>query len=92
MDLTDLERRAKHCVTHHHACDCREYGLQRQIVDLQERLAAGVEANKSLRDHIVWMEERLAAWGELGDYLRVSHLLDRIPLDKRDKLIDLGEV
>jgi len=37
--------RADRCVTHHHACDCREYELQERIQQLEEEL----EAEKNTR-------------------------------------------
>jgi len=39
--------RAEHCVTHHHACDCREWVHAEQIAALESRLAA---ANALLRE------------------------------------------
>ena len=36
--------RADRCVTHHHACDCREYELQERIRQLESERDALVEA------------------------------------------------
>jgi len=36
--------RADRCVTHHHACDCREYELQERIQQLESERDALVEA------------------------------------------------
>lgn len=41
-NLADLERRARHCLTHHAGCDCREYRLTKAEADrdlLMERVA-----------------------------------------------------
>ncbi len=38
--MEDLEHRAKHCVTHHHACDCREWKHEQEVTVLAEKLRA----------------------------------------------------
>lgn len=43
--LERLEHKAKYCVTHHHACDCREYAYKKLISDLEVRLAVWLEDN-----------------------------------------------
>lgn len=49
MADNDLERRAKHCTTHHHACDCREWRHRREVNLLKERLAAWRELSFMVR-------------------------------------------
>ena len=34
--MSSLKERAANCVTHHHACDCREYKQQARIDELVE--------------------------------------------------------
>ena len=38
--MEDIERRAKHCTTHHHACDCREWYHLQALNELETELAA----------------------------------------------------
>ena len=47
--------RAERCVTHHHACDCREWEHACEIESLQSRLAA---ANALLRDVSRYLDPR----------------------------------
>ena len=38
--MSDLELLAKHCTTHHHACDCREAMFKARIAELEHKNAA----------------------------------------------------
>jgi len=51
-DRVQAARRAKQCVTHHRACDCREYAHQRQIAALTQRVV----------DTSAWWERHAAEW------------------------------
>lgn len=47
MTDLNLKRRAAHCVTHHYACDCREYEMQKRLQKAErERDAARAEVER----------------------------------------------
>ena len=51
----NLERRAQHCVNHHHACDCREWHQQQQLDKCDAEIA-------QLRAELVAKDKQLATW------------------------------
>jgi predicted CoA-binding protein len=48
MSFEELEKRAKNCVTHSYACDCREYFYRREITKLQDVVDILRESNSFL--------------------------------------------
>ena len=57
----DLKRQAKHCVTHHHACDCREFATANDALALY-RIVRLVQAYGKKDKLAVDIAEVLSQW------------------------------
>ena len=60
MDINDLKHRAKHCITHHHACDCREYMWKKEQEQLKARVESVCFSNQELQARVKELEGLLA--------------------------------
>lgn len=50
------KQRADRCVTHHHACDCREYAHQQEVATLRREVELQNEQVEYLRREISRLE------------------------------------
>lgn len=57
-DLETLKRRALHCQTHHHACDCNEYAHAEEM----ERLRKGARFQSTAIEVLTEKLERVREW------------------------------
>lgn len=49
--MSDFKTRAEKCVTHHYACDCREYIYRTAIKNLEARRSIAAEALEAIAEY-----------------------------------------
>ncbi|MDX1555487.1 MAG: hypothetical protein R3212_05620 [Xanthomonadales bacterium] len=56
------QRRAERCVTHHCACDCREWDHACEVERLERALAESRERSERLAEAVAWQYEQNGHW------------------------------
>jgi hypothetical protein len=92
--MSDLERRAKHCTTHHHGCDCREWKHQHELArkdvlirEAREVVEALLSAGNADRYEVVGKDELGFSLNAMGMARHKAATL----LPKLDKAVEVKD-
>ena len=87
FNLEELKRKAKHCTTHHHGCDCRELAWalyveswKEENINLQSRIAELEAENKNLKERLeLWRRFSKEQQHEIEYFMKVImyHVQDK---------------
>jgi hypothetical protein len=95
--MDELERKAKHCMTHHHACDCREWHHQQQLSICDRRIEAHTSYINELETELAAVKKIVREIGRVIEYGVNSgddaqDFWDNYPIVKAKEILNRPEV